>query len=139
MSEVPLESVGTRVPLWLSTFLAPLVATPLDDGVHWRIVEPFAFESIVLDRIIVVPAGFVTDWASIPRICWTLVGGPTGPYTKASALHDYCYRTLGFCTRSEADHVLLEAMDVSGVPWLTKQEVYRGVRAFGGPSYKGGL
>lgn len=134
-----IERVGVSIPLWQARFLLPLEVTPLDDGVRWQSLTAFDFESITLDRIITVPAGTISDFASIPRSFWTLVGGPTGPYTKPSFLHDYCYHTLGFCTRLQADHVLLEAMDVMGVSWLTKQEVYRGVRLGGASSYKGGL
>ena len=134
-----LENVGVKVPLWVSDFLLPLKVTPLDDGINWQVLESFDFESIILDRIIIVPEGFITDFASIPRSLWTLVGGPTGKYTKASCLHDYCYRTVHFCTKDQADHVLLEAMQLSKVDWLTMKEVYDGVRVGGASSYKGGL
>lgn len=38
------------------------------------------------------PAGIIVDGASIPRICWTLIGSPfVGFYRRASVIHDaYC-------------------------------------------------
>lgn len=36
-----------------------------------------------------VPAGFITDGATIPKWCWWLVGGPlTEQYLRAATLHD---------------------------------------------------
>src|ERR1035437_3299606 len=127
---------GPATPLWLSAFLTPLHVDPLDDGVNWVAdPPPFIFESALLQRIFVVPAGKPTDFASIPRLLWTLVGAPTGRYTRAAALHDDLYRTPGLVTRREADDVLYEAMVVCNVPWLTRWIVYLGVRIGGASSY----
>lgn len=39
-----------------------------------------------------VPKGFHTDGASIPRIFWTLIGGPNRAcFMEASVLHDWLY------------------------------------------------
>lgn len=136
----PLESVGVSVPLWQSQFLLPLTVTPLDDGVNWIVdPPPFIYESAYLQQIITVPVGQPTDFASIPRCLWTLVGAPTGKYTRAAALHDDLYRRVGLCSRYDADRVLLEAMVVCRVPWWTRMLVYFGVRLGGASSYKGGL
>jgi hypothetical protein len=134
----PIERVGTPVPLWLSTFLTPLEVTPLDDGRTWRIDETFDYESVVLGRIITVQAGEVTDFASIPRAFYPIFL-PTGPYARAAGLHDHLYRAKGEATRAQADAVFLEAMTTLGVNRVTRQILYRGVRWFGGSSYKGGL
>lgn len=42
------------------------------------------------EPIIRVPAGFVTDFASIPRAFWVVLP-PTGKYGKAAVVHDYLY------------------------------------------------
>jgi hypothetical protein len=137
---VPLEQVGTPVPLWVAAFLLPLTVTPLNDGRNWIVdPPPFIYESALLQRIFVVPVGQPTDFASIPRLFWTLVGAPTGRYSRAAALHDDLYRNHGLVTRKQADDVLFEAMGVCRVPWLTKWLVYLGVRLGGASSYKGGL
>jgi hypothetical protein len=139
VNDVPLEAVGTPEPLWRTAFLEPLVATPLDNGVDWLVDVAFSFESAVLGRIIVVPAGFITDFASIPKALWGIVGGPTGTYTKPACLHDFLYRTPGVCTRLQADQVLREAMEVTHVPKVTRMEIFEGVRIGGSSSYRGGL
>jgi hypothetical protein len=37
-----------------------------------------------------VPTGFVTDFASIPRLFWSVLR-PDGPYTYPAIVHDYLY------------------------------------------------
>lgn len=135
---ISIEQVGTPVPLWLPAFLTPLCVTPLDDGRNWLIDETFDFESETLGRVVTVHAGEVTDFASIPRAFWWLFW-PTGPYARAAALHDHCYRVKGEATRLEADNLFLEAMTLLRVAAETRQVLYHGVRWFGGSSYKGGL
>lgn len=39
---------------------------------------------------VVVPAGFITDGASVPRVVWTLFN-PVGELFEASIIHDYLY------------------------------------------------
>lgn len=73
--------------------------------------------------------GFSTDFASVPRIFWSVVG-PIGKHTKASVIHDWLYfHTAG--SRKWADQVFLEAMKVSGTPWWKRRLCYRAVRLFG--------
>lgn len=153
---VPLEQVGERVPLRQPPVLLALpVVLPsgatihfpptladedLDvrwiDGRQWRLLVEFDFASAVLERLIRVPAGFETDFASVPRLLWPILD-PTGPYGKAAVLHDWLYRTRGLATRDQADRVFLEAMEALGVGWWTRTIMYRGVRVGGGRSYHG--
>lgn len=42
---------------------------------------------------IIVPAGFITDLASIPRLMWVVPGfSPTGPLLCGSIAHDFFYQ-----------------------------------------------
>jgi len=41
---------------------------------------------------IMIPAGFVTDFASVPRFLWSFVP-PIGKFNLAALVHDYCYVT----------------------------------------------
>jgi hypothetical protein len=134
----PIERVGTPVPLWLTEFLTELEVTPLLDGRNWRVDQGFVYESAHLGRILEIPTGFITDFASIPRVLWDLLP-PTGKYSRAAVVHDYLYRTLGVASRADADAVLLEAMKILGVDELTQLAIYDGVRVGGHWSYKGGL
>ena len=76
----------------MSAFTTPLKVEHID-GRYWRVLEAFEYRvgSEDSDEIISVPAGFVTDFASIPRFAWWLIGSPTGEYGKAAVKHDYLY------------------------------------------------
>lgn len=126
-----------------SSFTTPislelLDVTPDADGRNWRLLAEFDFASQVLERIVRVPAGFETDFASIPRLFWNILP-PTGRYAKAAVVHDYLYRTPGEATRHDADRALLEGMVALRVGWLTCGIIYGGVRLGGRRAYKGGL
>jgi len=82
-----------------------------------------------ISGIITVPAGFVTDLASIPRLFWNILP-PFGKYTEAAVVHDWVYRNHLF-PRAICDAILLEAMQLCGVNWISRQIIYRNVRAFG--------
>lgn len=98
---------------------------------QWRLLEPFIYYvgEEGSDDAITVPAGFVTDFASIPRWLWSIFP-PAGAWAKASVIHDYLYRTQTR-TKAEADHIFLEAMEVLGVGWFKRRLMYRAVRWFG--------
>lgn len=103
-----------------------------DGGFPFTLVYPLAYES---DRIgsFVVPAGFKTDFASIPRVLWNLLP-PVGRYDAAAVLHDYLYQRPSGApkvTRSIADHVLLEAMDTLRVILPARVAIFAGVRLGG--------
>jgi hypothetical protein len=78
---------------------------------------------------IIVKSGLITDFASTPRLLWSLLP-PIGRFSKAAVVHDYLYiNQVG--DRAWADKVFLEAMQVSGVGALTRYIYYWGVRALG--------
>jgi hypothetical protein len=116
----------------MSKFLTSLVmenATDQDDG-KWRLRQPLIYDSDVAKQVIVVPAGFVTDLASVPRvpIAYMLAGGTSN---EASVVHDYLY-TSHLVDRQTADAVLREASAVTGVPAWRRAIMWAAVRAFGG-------
>lgn len=75
------------------------------------------------EELIIVPPGFVTDLASVPRMVWSFYP-PDGPWAKAAIIHDFLYWTKGTgewhehvgitrvtpYSRKEADDILKEAM-----------------------------
>lgn len=83
---------------------------------------------------IVVPAGFKTDYASIPRFFWRVLP-PVGKYDRAAVVHDYLYHYNGV-TRKQADDVLLEAMRVLNVPGWQCNAIYAAVRVGGWSPWK---
>src|SRR5690349_15758103 len=67
------------------------------DGQHWRLLKPLRYCPAQHDDVfddITVPAGFVTDFASTPRIVWAFMP-KSGEWDSAAALHDYVYECGG--------------------------------------------
>ena len=72
-----------------------------------------------------VPAGFVSDLASIPRLLRCIF--PTaGVVAKAALLHDYLLET----DPDRADDVFSEALKVADAHWLTRFCLVTGVRVW---------
>ena len=72
----------------------------------------------------IAPAGSVVDGASIPRVLWSLMGGPfEGKYRNASVLHDVAYDQK---TRpwKQCDRMFYNAMRCSGVAATEAKTMY---------------
>ena len=105
----------------------------LRDGRDVKLIEGFSFcdpEGLLWP----VPADSVVDGASIPRVFWTLIGGPfEGRYRDASIIHDY-YCDVRVRTWQATHRVFYEAMVVSEVSRRTAKMMYCAVR-WGGPRW----
>lgn len=129
----------------MSAFVTPLAVELMvdEDGYEmrsrggkqlWRIIEhPFVYRSDVAATTIVAEVGFVTDFASIPRIVGWMFGDIAH---RASLPHDYEYSNKGTLTREMADEVLFEACLLSGIPKWKARLIYAGVRAGGMFSFR---
>jgi hypothetical protein len=84
---------------------------------------------------VTVPTGFVTDFASIPRIFWSALR-PDGEYAYAAVVHDYLYWTQTR-TREEADHIFKMAMEDFEVGAVTVGTIYSAVRLGGKSAWNG--
>lgn len=94
----------------------------------WRLLDTVVFLSAERGRI-VVPAGFVTDLASVPRlpITYFLAGGLAH---AAAVVHDWLY-TSHELTRAQADAVFREAAQACGVGAWRAWIMWLGVRVGG--------
>src|SRR3990167_2908063 len=102
---------------------------------QWAITEDFRYYSKTAG-LVVVPAGFVTDGASIPSILWGIVGSPwSGNYPGAAVIHDYVYCKQEF-KRVVCDKIFLEAMAVLGFNWGKRRLMYTALRMFGWLAWK---
>jgi len=116
----------------------------------WGVQRPLVYTEGDQGFTITVPAGFVTDLASVPRWAWVLVP-PDGPWVKAAIIHDYLYSTGGTgiwkrhpasitrptpYSRAEADAIMREAMENRGVGWFFCNLIYLAVRIGGGPGWQ---
>ena len=85
---------------------------------------------------VTVPAGFVTDLASIPREFWSLLPRDAR-YMPAAIVHDYLYWQQEV-TKDSADAVFKMAMQDLNVRSLTVAVIYAGVRTpFGKWAWQG--
>jgi hypothetical protein len=117
----------------VSRFLTPLRAEK--SGQFWTILQPLIYQSDIARTVIVVPEGFVTDFASVPRIPLVfLVAGDEGHL--AAVVHDFLYSRQDV-PRSLADAVFREAMGASGEPGWRSWLMWAGVRIGGWVAWNG--
>lgn len=81
-----------------------------------------------------VPRGFVTDFASVPRLFWSLVP-PIGRYGFAALFHDYAYWQQT-TDRKAADRLFRDTMTELKVSPFTCWLLYSSVRLFGGFAWR---
>lgn len=77
----------------------------------------------------IVPRGFVTDLASIPRLFRDLFD-VNGLSREPAVLHDFLY-CIQYTTRAEADALFLEALEAVGVGRAARYAMYLAVRSGG--------
>ena len=82
-----------------------------------------------------VPAGFVTDLASIPLAMQGERLAPDGPWWRAAVLHDWLYVTQAV-TRAEADRLFLAALREDAIRVRARLPMFLMVRVFGGNAYR---
>jgi hypothetical protein len=109
---------------------------------RFKLREPVRFRSDILGGIIEVPAGYVSDLASIPQFAWSLFMAPDDPRIELGAwVHDLLYQSRGELwmetglvrfSRAAADRVLaFEAMPELGASHLQRHLVYETLRRLG--------
>lgn len=90
---------------------------------------------MVVNGFDIVPAGFITDGASIPRFLWRLLGHPfQSDYIDVFIRHDYRYQT-GEIPRADADQEMLDGLKAAGMGYFKRYTIYWGVRLFGSSHY----
>lgn len=106
---------------------------------HWRVTKDFRYfiGGKNTQQWVTVPAGYLTDGASVPRALWSLIP-PWGAYGQAAVVHDLLCEYLAIVdhgelvpiTRERCDEIFNEAMAVLGVPGDTRNAIYNGVRLY---------
>lgn len=108
----------------MAGFLAPLDVEEIEgDDRRWRLLNACIYHLKSADgaEFVDVPAGFITDFGSIPQMLWNVPGlSPTGHYRKAYVVHDKLFVAPVICTPTsarvcsftEANAILREAMGV---------------------------
>jgi hypothetical protein len=86
-------------------------------------------------KAVTVPVGFVTDFASIPRVFWSALR-PDGDYGYAAIIHDYLYWEQSV-PKNTADDILRFAMEDFQVNPATVALIHRAVQLGGGMAWEG--
>ena len=86
------------------------------------------------DHLFIVPAGFETDLATIPRVLSPFFPR-VGDNLPAAILHDYLYAEKMF-SRKMADEIFNEMMKKFGVKTWRRVMMYYAVRGFGWMFYR---
>jgi hypothetical protein len=95
----------------------------------WKLLQPLVYSSDRHGRLITVPAGFITDFASVPRLPVAyLVTANRGH--EAAVIHDWLYTTHAV-PRAEADALFEEALAAGGEPAWRRWLMWLGVRVGG--------
>jgi len=106
---------------------------------HWRVITPFRYYlgDKYSEQWVTVPAGYLTDGASVPQLVWNLIP-PWGSYGQAAVVHDLLCEYLAIVvagelvsiTRERCDEILYESMGVLGVQEWKCWVIYQGVSMY---------
>ena len=113
--------------------IKPVPLTPFADGANWVVEKPLVYEIADTGRRVVVPEGFVTDFASIPRPLWPIYPR-TGRYQFPAVVHDFLYWEQS-TTREDADRIFLQGMKESTVAKKDRLIIFNAVRIGGSAAW----
>ena len=101
----------------------------VDAGV-WELVEPLEYHGNT--HRFVIEAGFLTDFATVPRLVSWLIPR-YGVYTPCAILHDYLCELghVGMFNRRDADGIFRRSLRELGVSGPRRYLMWTGVRAGG--------
>lgn len=113
------------------------VAVRLTERQRWAMSSGCSIEIFTADGIAVmsftIPAGFVFDFASVPRLLQPFVSDAS-IRSVASAAHDWLYHQGA--PRALADAVFLVLLQHTNSPRFDQFVMFKSVEWFGGPAYK---
>lgn len=111
-----------------------LEVSPFADGNNWFLTGDLYYEIGDTGAEVKVPKGFVTDFASIPRLFWTVLP-KWGKHGAPAVVHDFLYWDQR-CTRRQADAIMKIAMEESGVGPIRRWAIRSAVRMGGSFSWR---
>ena len=112
--------------------------SPFRDFDFYYLREPISWKPDASEAarypLVIVPKGFVTDLASIPRAFWSALP-PAANYAYAAIIHDYLY-WIQEHARNVADDLLRIGMRDLGVASSTITIIHKAVQLFGGGAWE---
>ena len=95
----------------------------------FEVADSFYYYPDIYPNIIInIPVGYRTDFASIPRVFWSILP-PVGRYSKAAVVHDYLIDETDIDIK-KINKIFLEAMEVLGVNIVTRHIIYASVQFY---------
>lgn len=86
--------------------------------------------------VYIIPSGFMTDLASIPRFLWPIISPAYSKLIRPAIIHDWNYSTAKhFYTRKQCDLIFYQMLRQEGLNAPTAYLIYAAVRNFGFPYY----
>lgn len=99
-------------------------------GRNWKVIIDFRYQWTRKDRLITVPAGYITDQASIPKFVLPAIVNDTGDISMAAVPHDFGYTSLNDTwTKTDVDLMFRDAMIEAGMPKWRAYIAWLGVRS----------
>jgi hypothetical protein len=123
-------------PVMISWVLPAEIKSPIAVA-YWRLNGECVFVTqcevvfVMGDHRTVVPAGYVFDGASIPRMFWWIPGfSPMGIHLWAALVHDYLCDNPEHADRVMADALFYTILKHSGVGFWRRKAMHFGVRGW---------
>lgn len=113
-----------------------------DNPRRFTLDTDFVYDDPEKDIRVVVPAGFTTDFSSIPSLFWAYMAPWEHP--EAGVVHDWLYKSpAAFAsttykpplTQAQCDDMYRRILDLKGVRWSKRQTLWSILRIAGGVSW----
>lgn len=115
-----------------TAFLTPVCIKPYKKY-HYHTCHDIKF--IIDDQIFIIPAGFETDLASIPKLAWNIVSPADSNLMRAAIIHDWFYRMTCDFDRLNTDLIFYHMLINDGTSRFEASTMYYAVRMLGRPFY----
>jgi hypothetical protein len=128
-----MENLFMNLEAFNAHFPNRLVVSPTINAKTWCLEQDFKYITTAKleSKDIIVPKGFLTDFASVPIPIRSIIP-KWGKYGRAAVIHDWLYYEGNKGgTKEFADQVLLEAMEISGVNSFVRTIIFKAVDWFG--------
>lgn len=130
-----LSSCATKQNVMKVEFMAEPCLIPTASG-KWKLCDNMIVH--VDDTYHVVPRGFKTDLASVPRLLWSLYSPIDFNSIASGVLHDWHYCCQPNITRKQADLIFYYGLREHGMSKGRSSLYYYVVRSWGWLFYSGG-
>jgi hypothetical protein len=109
-------------------------------GINFELHEALIYQpSLIFEGSVIgtitVPAGAVSDFASVPRFFWRIVSPIDADVRLPALVHDYLYTTQ-LWPKKVADLIFREALIAHGAPAWKRTAMYQAVNWCGGKAWR---